>query len=85
MNWIIIASFVAAVDRLYWAVFRRRDEVIPPKGDPWLQAVFSAVGGALGALAITRLTGTSDPLTMVVGGFIGGRIVGGIIATVRGG
>jgi len=85
MFWIITASFVAAVDRLYWAVFRRRDEVIPPKGDPFLQAIFAGVGGALGAFAITRLTGTSDPLTTVLWGFIGGRIVGGIIATVRGG
>jgi hypothetical protein len=83
MYWIIISAFVAMVDRLYWAIFKIRDERIPPKGDAWIQSVFCAVGGALGALAITRLTGASDPFTTVTGGFIGGRLVGGIIATVR--
>lgn len=81
--YIAIAGFVAMVDRLYWAIFRIRDERIPPKGDPWIQSIFSAVGGVLGALAIIQLTGASDLLTTVTGGFIGGRLVGGIIATVR--
>ena len=86
MNWIVIASFVAGVDRLYWAIFKRRDMVVPPKGGgpvgAWVQAVVSAVGGAVGALAITRLTGQSDPFTTVVGAVIAGRIVGGIVETV---
>jgi hypothetical protein len=82
--WIIISAFVAMVDRLYWEIFRRiLERIPPPKGDPWIQSIICAVGGALGALAITRLTGASDPFTTVTGGFIGGRLVGGIIATVR--
>jgi hypothetical protein len=85
MYWIVISAFVAMVDRLYWAIFKIRDERIPPPkgGDPWLQSFICAVGGALGALAITRLTGVSDPFTTVTGGFIGGRLVGGIVATLR--
>ena len=80
----IISAFVAMVDRLYWAIFKTRDEHIPPpKGDPWIQSIVCAVGGALGAFAITRLTGSSDLFTAVTGGFIGGRLVGGIVATVR--
>jgi hypothetical protein len=83
MEYMIIAGFVAAVDRLEWAVFGRIWKLIPPKGgNPWLQAVWSGIGGVIGAFAITRLTGQTDLFTAVVGAFIVGRIVGGIIDTV---
>ena len=83
MEYLIIAGFVAAVDRLMWAVFGRIWKLIPPKGGgPWVQAVYSGVGGALGALAIARWTGQTDLVTAVAGAFIVGRIVGGIMDTV---
>lgn len=82
MQYLIIAGFVAAVDRLEWAVFGRIWKLIPPKGGgPWVQAVLSGIGGVLGAFAITRLTGQTDLFTNVIGAFIAGRIVGGIIDT----
>jgi hypothetical protein len=82
MNTIVVAAFVAAVDPLYWAIFKERDIRIPPRG--WLQAVIGAVGGAAGAFAMSRLANTTDLLPVVLGGFIGGRLLVGIVATVRG-
>ena len=83
MEYLIIAGFVAAVDRLMWAVFGRIWKLVPPRGGgPFVQAVFSGIGGALGALAITRLTGQTDLVTAIAGAFIAGRIVGGIMDTV---
>jgi hypothetical protein len=88
MENIIIGAVAAAVDRLYWAVFgfiiMRTD---PPRGPgvgPLLEAVLSGVGGAVGAFAISQLTGQRDLLTAVVGAFIGGRLVGGAIDMFRG-
>jgi hypothetical protein len=82
----IIPFFAASVDRLYWAIYKRRDMVVPPKGGgpvgAWIQAFVSGIGGAAGAFAISRLTGQSDLFTLIVGAFIGGRLVGGIIDTV---
>jgi hypothetical protein len=87
MFW-IIPFFAATVDRLYWAIYKNRDERIPPKdGGPvvgaWISAFISGVAGAAGAFAINRMTGQMDLFTLVVGAFIGGRLVGGIIDTVR--
>jgi len=86
MIW-IIPFFAATVDRLYWAIFKNRDMRVPPKGPvgplrAWGESVISGMAGAAGAYAISRGTGTSDLFTLIVGAFIGGRLVGGIIDTV---
>lgn len=81
MEYLIVAFFFAAVDRLQWAIFGRIWKLIPPGGNPFLEAVFPGIGGAIGAFAITRLTGQTDLFTAVVGAFIVGRIVGGLIDT----
>lgn len=82
MEHLIIAGFVAAVDRLMWAVFGRIWKLMPPKGGgPWVQAVISGIAGVGGAFAIARLTGQADLVTAIVGAFIAGRIVGGIFDT----
>ena len=88
MPW-IIPFFAAAVDRLYWAIWKRRDMVTDPKGGgpggplkAWVEAVVSGIAGVAGAYATMRLTGQSDLVTSLAGAFIGGRLVGGIIDTV---
>lgn len=82
MEYFIVAFFFAAVDRLQWAIFGRIWKLIPPKGgNPFLEAVFPGIGGAIGAFAITQLTGQTDLFTAIVGAFIAGRIVGGLIDT----
>lgn len=83
MNPIVFAGLVAAVDRLYWAIWKARDMRVPPK-DWWLQSVLSGVGGAVGGFAVIQFGQTTDLLAAVLGGFIGGRLVGGIVETVRG-
>jgi hypothetical protein len=82
IEYYIIAGFVAGVDRVAWAIWGRIWRLVPPKPwEPWVHAVFSAIGGAVGALAITQLTRQNDLFTIVVGAIIGGRIVGGILDT----
>ena len=80
-----IPFFVAAVDRIYWAIFGRILKVLPDRhgGGPWgavlLQSVICGAAGVGGAIAIARLTGQSDLLTTLVGAFIAGRVVGVVI------
>ena len=82
MQYLIIAGFVAVVDRLMWAVFGRIWKLIPPRGGgPWVQALISGIAGVAGAYALTRLTNQADLATAIVGAFIAGRIVGGIMDT----
>lgn len=77
----IYGFLIASVDRLYWAIFGRRDSRVPPKG-LWTSTLFAGIGGAAGAYALSYTTSTVDLLTSVIGGFIGGRLVSGIIETV---
>ena len=87
MLW-VIPFMVAVVDRLYWAVFGKILQVLPDRhgGGPWgrqlLESIISGVGGVAGAYAIGRLTGQSDLVTGVIGAFIGGRVVGTVVAIV---
>jgi hypothetical protein len=82
IEYYIIAGLVAGVDRLTWAIYGRIWKLIPPKGgEPWLHAVFSAIGGVVGAFVVSKLTGQADLFSTVVGAFIGGRLVGGILDT----
>lgn len=73
---------VASVDQLYWAIYAQRDMRIPPK-DWWLSSLYSGIGGAAGAYVSSYANSTTDLLTSVVGGFIGGRLVSGIIKTIK--
>jgi hypothetical protein len=79
----IIAFFVATVDTLYYTVFGKILQVLPDRhgGGPWGRALISGVAGVAGAFAIMRLTGQVDIFTVVVGAVIGGRLVGGAIAS----
>jgi hypothetical protein len=89
---LIIAFFFAATDSLYWLwemIFHL--QLVPPKGDPvgpalrvWSRAPISGVGGVGGAFALVQLTNSTDLLTVLAGAFIGGRIVGGAVASLRG-
>ncbi len=84
----VIPFFAAMVDRLYWAIYKRRDMVTDPKGGgpggplrAWVEAIVSGIAGVAGAYLIGRVGGQNDFLTTLVGAFIGGRIVGGLIDT----
>jgi hypothetical protein len=89
-----IAFFFAATDALYWLkelIFHLK--VVDPDGPPierlggfevWTRAAISGVGGVGGAYALVQLTNATDLLTVIVGAFIGGRIVGGAVASYRG-
>jgi hypothetical protein len=78
----IIGFFAASVDILYWSIYGQRDMRIPPK-DWWLNSLYAGLGGAAGAYALTYAYSTTDLLTSVVGGFIGGRLVTGIMETFK--
>ena len=81
-----IGALVAGVDRLYWAIFGVRDSRMPPNPpwwDWWLVSIYSAIGGAAGGFAISRIMDSTDLFTTVIGALIGGRLVGGMIETIK--
>lgn len=86
---LIIAFFFAATDSLYWLwemIYHL--QLVPPK-DPvgpgtlkvWIRAVICGVGGIAGAYALTQLGGTTELLTVLAGAYMGGRFVGGAMAS----
>jgi hypothetical protein len=82
----IVCALVAGVDRLYWAIFGVRDSLIPPKPqwwNWWFVSIYSAIGGVAGGFAISRITDSTDLFTMVIGALIGGRLVGGMIESIK--
>lgn len=87
--YLAIAFFFAATDALYWwweMIYHL--QLVPHPKDPgpirvWTRAAFSGIGGVAGAYGLTQLTGANDLLTVLAGAYIGGRIVGGAIASIR--
>jgi hypothetical protein len=82
LKYYLIAGIAAGVDRLAWAVFGHIWRLVPPKPwEPWWQAVFSGIGGVVGAFVITQVIDRPDLFSIIVGAYIGSRLVGGILDT----
>lgn len=82
IKYYIIAGLFAIVDRVAWAIWGKIWRLIPPKGwEPWGHAVLSGIGGIAGAFAVTQMLGQVDLFTIIVGAYIGGRLVGGVLDT----
>lgn len=70
-----LATAVAVVDALYWAIFKERDMRMPPK--PWWNLALAAIGGVAGSYAAVQFGGSDDLLTATLGAFVGGRLFNG--------